>query len=188
MLTNEIETDYENGQWVTKTQAAVIYEVAERTIENRIRQGLYPSKVEEGKTLVFVKDRTEIETDRNRSKQPKQVSQRIETTSNLYETITKNQEMLSQAFEQMAQVQKRVLEISEVNTNAQIELEKKQAELIILNNERANYNNKLQKASEEARENAYLRGELEALRQENNALKRQLEGQAKGWIGKIFGK
>lgn len=55
MLSNEIETVFEDGEWITKTRAAVIFEVSERTIENRIKTGVYHSKVDEGKTLVFVK-------------------------------------------------------------------------------------------------------------------------------------
>lgn|GEM_PF-4856627 len=55
MISNPIETSFEDGEWLTKAQAAVIFEVSERTIENRIKAQVYPSKVEEGKTLVFIK-------------------------------------------------------------------------------------------------------------------------------------
>ncbi len=55
MLSKEIEMDFEDGQWLTKAEAAVIFEVSERTIENRIKAGNLPSKSDEGKTLVFIK-------------------------------------------------------------------------------------------------------------------------------------
>jgi chromosome segregation ATPase len=56
LLSKNVETAFEDGQWLTKAQAAVIFEVSERTIENRLKAGVLIAKqTEEGKTLVFVK-------------------------------------------------------------------------------------------------------------------------------------
>lgn len=55
MQAQEIEINTEAGEWVTLNRAAGIFGVGERTIQNRIKSGVHPAKVEEGKTLVFVK-------------------------------------------------------------------------------------------------------------------------------------
>ena len=103
MLSNEIETVFEDGQWLTKTQAAVHFEVSERTIENRIKQGLYPSKAEEGKTLVFVKrsktDRKMIENQTKEYEAPAKIN---EEASKEIERLAKENETLRQKIEDLS--------------------------------------------------------------------------------------
>ena len=194
----------EAGRWVSKAEAASELGVSERTIEARIKSNMMISRLVEGRRQVLlrtakrvsystdpIRRRTEIVSDLITQPDPKRSEVLRQPSSESSDLASEVLSEVRESHKMMMALSQRVLDVSEElnETKHQLarkesELEAKKSEIVILNNERANYNTKLQKASDDARDKDYFRAEVEALRKENETLKSQLAASPKktGWM------
>jgi hypothetical protein len=57
LLSNNYETPFEDGVWVSKLEAAIAFNVTERTIENRIRSDALKSRIgPDGKVEIYLRN------------------------------------------------------------------------------------------------------------------------------------
>jgi hypothetical protein len=166
-LENDPDHLPEGYEWLTREEVAELDGVSERTVTSRISNGYYRSIVKDKRRFVAYKRKTAgslkegiPELDGSPSGiDPDKLQKLMEM---VLEAGARNQEMVD-----------RLLESESGRLKAEAETERKAAELMIMNNERANANTALQRANDDRRDNASLRAEVEALRRENDALKAQ---------------
>lgn len=184
------ELSSDQGEWLPIREVAYKENVSERTIQDRIKTGFYPSRLVKGRREVFLKHKKiDPKPSPNGSEanfSTSEASSEEHPKHNRATTEAVPNELLNKVLE----LADRVLQQSQELTQTKAELEQKKAELVIMNNERASANTALQKASDDRRDNAYLRGEVETLRKEteaakaeNEALRKEMEAlkQKKPW-------
>ena len=182
------ELGSDQGQWVSKSEAAFREGVSERTIETRIKAEYYPSRLSEGRREVFLKNRKPAPKPSDPlSELLQKGSEQTSDTAPKYIGNTSEAHPNTELIAKMIALADKVLDVQAENSKLAQEVEQKKSELTVMNNERASYNTSLQKANEDRKENSFLRGEVETLRRENEALKKQLE-EAKRHPGWMFWK
>ena len=164
----------EDGEWVPKREAAFREGVSERTIETRVAHGFYQSRLIQGRREIFLKNR------KPDPKTPKNGSDQTFTPSEGNSELPPNQSRIAsetlpmEVMNKMLELADRVLQQSQEIVQVKTELEQKKTELVIMNNERVSYNTSLQRAKDD-------RKEIEALRAENETLKKKFSEKPKWW-------
>lgn len=80
-------------------------------------------------------------------------------------------ERILKLSEQVAETNERLTTLNQRHADTVAELEQKKAEIVILNNERANMTAAIQRRQDDLKELTFYRGECERLRSENETLR-----------------